>query len=188
MPTITPFLWFDAQAEDAMRFYTSIFPSTKVLAVHRAGDRVMSVEFELQGQKFMGLNAGPVYTFNEAVSFFVAVETQAEVDDYWAKLTADGGKPGRCGWLKDKFGLSWQIIPKALARMLNDKDPAKAGRVMSAMLQMSKIDVAGLQQPKEHPLNPAIITWLMIGQNAAPVVAQSEARELPQHLGHVLLD
>ncbi len=147
MPTITPFLWFDAQAEDAMRFYTSIFPDTTVLAVHRAGDRVMSVEFELQGQKFMGLNAGPVFQFNEAISFFVAVETQDEVDEYWTKLTADGGAPGRCGWCKDKFGLSWQVIPNALGRLMGGGgDPARAKRVVDAMLAMSKIDVAALQR------------------------------------------
>ena len=146
MPTITPFLWFDTQAEEAMNFYASTFKRSKVLAVHRAHGQVMSVEFELEGQKFMALNAGPMYKFTEAVSFFVACETQQEIDDLWNKLTADGGSPSRCGWLKDKFGLSWQIIPTSLGRMLNDKSPARAKRVLDAMLQMNKLDVDALQQ------------------------------------------
>jgi predicted 3-demethylubiquinone-9 3-methyltransferase (glyoxalase superfamily) len=146
MPTITPFLWFDTQAEEAMNFYASVFKRSRVLAVHRAQGKVMSVEFELEGQKFMALNAGPMFTFTEAISFFVACETQHEIDDLWDKLLAGGGAPSRCGWLKDKFGLSWQIIPTSLGRMLNDKDPARAGRVMHAMLQMSKLDVTALQQ------------------------------------------
>jgi predicted 3-demethylubiquinone-9 3-methyltransferase (glyoxalase superfamily) len=106
----------------------------------------MSVEFELEGQRFMGLNAGPHYKFSEAVSFFITCETQQQIDELWTKLTADGGEPGRCGWLKDKFGLSWQVIPTALTRMLGDKDPAKSTRVMTAMMQMNKLDVATLQQ------------------------------------------
>jgi len=146
MPTITPFLWFDTQAEEAMNLYASIFKRSKVLSVNRAQGKVMTVEFELEGQKFMALNAGPHFRFNEAVSFFVACETQAEIDDLWTKLTADGGAESQCGWLKDKFGLSWQIIPKTLGRMLGDKDAAKAGRVMQAMMQMSRIDLAALQR------------------------------------------
>jgi predicted 3-demethylubiquinone-9 3-methyltransferase (glyoxalase superfamily) len=146
MPTITPFLWFDTQAEEAMNLYTSIFKRSKVLAVNRAQGKVMSVEFELEGQKFMGLNAGPVYKFNEAVSFFVACETQQEIDELWAKLTAGGGEPGRCGWLKDRFGLSWQVIPSALGRMLGDQDAARAGGVMQAMLQMNRLDLGTLQR------------------------------------------
>lgn len=106
----------------------------------------MSVNFELEGQRFMALNAGPMYKFSEAVSFFVGCETQAEIDDLWAKLTADGGAAGRCGWLKDKFGLSWQIVPTALTRMLGDQDGAKSGRVVNAMMQMDKLDLARLQQ------------------------------------------
>jgi predicted 3-demethylubiquinone-9 3-methyltransferase (glyoxalase superfamily) len=149
MPTITPFLWFDTQAEDAMTFYTSIFKRSKVISVHRAQGKVMSVEFELEGQKFMGLNAGPHFKFTEAVSFFVGCETQREIDDLWARLIADGGAPSRCGWLKDKFGLSWQIIPNALGRMLNDKDAVKSERVMNAMLQMEKLDVDLLQRAYE---------------------------------------
>jgi len=146
MPTITPFLWFDTQAEEAMNFYAGVFKRSKVLSVNRAQGKVMSVEFELGGQKFMALNAGPMYKFTEAVSFFVACETQAEIDDLWDALTAEGGSPSRCGWLKDKFGLSWQIIPTALGRMLNDTDPGRAGRVMNAMLQMNKLDVGQLRR------------------------------------------
>jgi len=145
MPSITPFLWFDTQAEEAMNFYAGVFKRSKVLSVNRAQGKVMSVEFELEGQKFMALNAGPMYKFTEAVSFFVACETQLEIDNLWDKLTAEGGSPSRCGWLKDKFGLSWQIIPTALGRLLNDKDPGRAGRVMNAMLQMNKLDIGQLQ-------------------------------------------
>ena len=145
MLTITPFLWFDSQAEEAMNFYTSIFKRSKVLSVSRAQGRVMSVQFELEGQKFMGLNAGPAFKFNEAVSFFVGCETQQEIDELWENLTSGGGEPSRCGWLKDKFGLSWQIVPNDLGRMLSDPDPAKAGRVMQAMLAMNKLDVKQLR-------------------------------------------
>jgi len=146
MLSITPFLWFDTQAEQAMQFYTSIFPRSKVVAVHRNGDQVMSVTWELEGQRFMGLNAGPHFTFNEAVSFFVACETQQEVDELWDKLLAGGGTPSRCGWLKDRFGLSWQIIPTVLPALLGDADGEKAGRAMQAMLKMVKIDGAALQR------------------------------------------
>jgi predicted 3-demethylubiquinone-9 3-methyltransferase (glyoxalase superfamily) len=146
MPTISPFLWFDTQAEEAMNLYTSIFKNSKVITVNKAGDRVMSVEFELEGQRFMGLNAGPMYKFNPSVSFFISVETQAEVDALWDQLLAGGGRPDRCGWLQDKFGLSWQVIPKALPKLLFSNDPAKAKRAMDAMMTMSKIDVAALQK------------------------------------------
>jgi predicted 3-demethylubiquinone-9 3-methyltransferase (glyoxalase superfamily) len=149
MPKITPFLWFDTQAEEAMNFYASIFKRSKVISVNRAQGRVISVDFELEGQRFMALNAGPPFKFNEAVSFFVGCETQQEIDELWAKLTADGGSPGRCGWLKDKFGLSWQIVPNALGEMLGDKDPAKAKRAMDAMLQMNKLDLAKLRSAFE---------------------------------------
>ncbi|HEX5073404.1 MAG TPA: VOC family protein [Gemmatimonadaceae bacterium] len=146
MLTITPFLWFDTQAEDAMNYYASIFPRAKALAVHRANGQVMSVEYELEGQKFMALNGGPQFTFNEAVSFFVGCDTQQEIDALWDKLTADGGSPSRCGWLKDKFGLSWQIIPKKLGSLLGGGgDPARAKRVLDAMLQMEKLDERRLQ-------------------------------------------
>ena len=146
MPTITPFLWFDTQAEDAMNFYASIFKRSKVLSVNRAQGKVMSVQFELEGQKFMGLNAGPMFTFNEAVSFFVGCESQQEIDELWEKLTSGGGEPSRCGWLKDKFGLSWQIVPNTLGQMLSDKDAARAGRVMQAMLAMKRIVIADLEK------------------------------------------
>lgn len=147
MKKITPFLWFDTQAEDAMNFYVSIFKNSKVGSVSRGPDgKVFSVTFELDGQEFMGLNAGPRFKFNESISFFVNCENQAEVDELWTKLTADGGEESMCGWLKDKFGLWWQIIPKQLGELMGDPDPAKAQRVTQAMLQMKKIDVAGLQQ------------------------------------------
>ena len=145
MLTVTPFLWFDTEAEDAMAFYASIFPRSQTLSVTRSQGRVMSVAFELEGQKFIALNAGPHFKFNEAVSFFVGCETQNEIDELWGKLTADGGAAGRCGWLKDKFGLSWQIVPNSLGRMLSNSDPVRSKRVMDAMLQMNKLDVARLQ-------------------------------------------
>ena len=145
MPTITPFLWFDTQAEEAMNFYASIFKGSKIISVSRAQGKVMSVTFELEGQKIMALNAGPHFKFNEAISFFVGCETQQEIDELWAKLSADGGASSRCGWLKDKFGLSWQIVPNALGRMLSDKDAAKSKRTLDAMLQMEKLDLNRLQ-------------------------------------------
>jgi predicted 3-demethylubiquinone-9 3-methyltransferase (glyoxalase superfamily) len=141
MPTITPFLWFDGQAQEAMTFYTSIFKDSKVIS-----SNPMSVQFELQGQRFIGLNAGPHHKFNPAVSFFIEVETQAEIDNYWNKLLSDGGRPDQCGWLQDKFGLSWQVIPKALPQLLSDPDQAKANRALDAMLKMTKIDLAELQR------------------------------------------
>ena len=147
MQKITPFLWFDTQAEEAMNFYTSIFKNSKVLGVAPGPNgRAMSVNFELEGQEFIGLNAGPAFQFNESISFLVDCKTQEEVDELWEKLTADGGEEGRCGWLKDKYGLSWQIIPTALNEMLSDPDPEKAGRAMQAMLEMNKIDIEGLQR------------------------------------------
>ena len=146
MPTITPFLWFDTQAEEAMNFYTSVFKRSKVTSINRAQGKVMSVQFELEGQKFMALNAGPQFPFTEAISFFVGCETQEEIDELWAKLTADGGATSRSGWLKDRFGLSWQIIPNALGRMLNDTNAAKSKQVMNALLQMDKLDLKRLQE------------------------------------------
>ena len=146
MKKITPFLWFDTQAEEAMNFYVSVFKNSKVNSVARGPDgKAFTVSFELDGQEFMGLNAGPQFKFNEAVSFFVNCENQAEVDELWAKLTADGGEESMCGWLKDKYGLSWQIIPKALGELMGDPDPVKSQRVMQAMLQMQKIIVADLE-------------------------------------------
>ena len=150
MPTITPFLWFDTQAEEAMNFYVSIFERSRVVKVDRAQGKVMSVEFELEGQRFLGLNAGPHHKFNEAISFFVACETQAEIDALWTKLLAGGGRPDQCGWLKDRYGLSWQIIPTALHTLLGDPDPGRAGRAMKAMLQMQKIDIAELQRAADE--------------------------------------
>ena len=147
MKKITPFLWFDTQAEEAMNFYVSIFKNSKALGVTPGPNGTFqSVNFELEGQEFIGLNAGPQFKFNESISFLVNCETQAEVDELWEKLTADGGEESMCGWLKDKYGLSWQIIPIALGKLLGDQDPEKAGRVMQAMLQMRKIDIAGLKQ------------------------------------------
>jgi predicted 3-demethylubiquinone-9 3-methyltransferase (glyoxalase superfamily) len=152
MQKITPFLWFDANAEEAVAFYTSVFKDSKVLATARYGEAgpgpkgsVMTMKFVLNGQEFIALNAGPHFQFNEAVSFVVNCETQQEVDDYWTKLTT-GGKEVQCGWLKDKFGLSWQITPTILPQLLQDKDPQKANRVMQAMMKMVKIDIEGLKR------------------------------------------
>jgi predicted 3-demethylubiquinone-9 3-methyltransferase (glyoxalase superfamily) len=146
MLTIAPFLWFESQAEEAMNFYASIFPRSKAISVNGAQGRVMSVEYELEGQRFIALNGGPMYRFNEAVSVLVSCETQDEIDALWKKLTADGGEPGRCGWLKDKFGLSWQVVPTSLGKFLSGGgDPARAKRVMDVFCQMSKFDIGQLQ-------------------------------------------
>lgn len=146
MLTVTPYLWFDNQAEEAMTFYATIFPRPKQLSVARMGGQVMMAEFEIEGQKFMALNGGPMYKFTEAVSFFVSCTTQQEIDTLWEKLSADGGEPGRCGWLKDKFGLSWQIVPAALGSLMSSGDPAKSQRVGAALMSMNKLDIAGLQK------------------------------------------
>jgi predicted 3-demethylubiquinone-9 3-methyltransferase (glyoxalase superfamily) len=143
MHKITPFLWFNGQAEEAARFYTSIFKHSRIESVSP-----MSSTFFLDGQKFMALNGGPQFKFTEAISFFVNCDTQHEIDGLWEKLSA-GGEPGRCGWLKDKFGVSWQVIPSVLGDMLQDEDEDKSGRVMQAMLQMSKIDIAELKRAYE---------------------------------------
>ena len=152
MQKITPFLWFDGKSEEAMKFYVSIFKNSKVVSVTRYGDAgpgpkgsVMSATFQLEGQQFYALNGGPQFTFTPAISMFVSCETQKEVDKLWEKLS-EGGRKDRCGWLQDKYGLSWQIIPTALGKMLQDKDSAKANRVMQAMLQMDKIDIKRLKQ------------------------------------------
>lgn len=151
MQKITTFLWFDDQAEEAVQHYTSVFPDSRVIDVQRYGEAgpgeagtVMTVAFELAGQRFTALNGGPEFTFNEAVSLYVDCADQAEVDRYWEKL-GEGGEEGPCGWLKDKFGLSWQIIPRALTELLGDPDPARSGRVMKAMLGMRKLDVQALE-------------------------------------------
>ena len=145
MQKITPFLWFDGNAEEAMNDYVSIFKNARVLNVSRVNGKVMSVTFELEGQRFMGLNGGPQFKFTEAISLFVNCETQAEVDELWEKLS-QGGAKGRCGWLKDRYGLSWQIIPAALVKLIGDPDPEKSQAVMQAMLKMNKIVIEDLQR------------------------------------------
>jgi len=151
MPKPTPFLWFDSQAEEAAKFYTSIFPNSKIGTIARYGasgpgpaGSVMSVAFDLDGQSFTALNAGPHFKFNEAISFVVACRTQDEIDQYWSGLSAGGGSEGQCGWLKDKYGLSWQIVPANNAELT--KDPARANRVMQAVLGMKKLDMAELER------------------------------------------
>lgn len=146
MRGITPSLWFDGNAEEAMRFYVSIFDDAEVLDVTRQGPdgAAIAVSFRLQGQQFIAINGGPEFPFTEAVSFTIHCESQEEVDSFWEKLT-DGGQPHRCGWLKDRYGLSWQVVPDALIEMLGDADPEKAQRVVQAMLQMEKIDVPALR-------------------------------------------
>ena len=155
MQKITPFLWFDTEGEDAARFYTSVFPNSRIVDIQRYGEAgprdagtVMTVAFELEGQRFVALNGGPDFTFNEAISFEVECEDQDEVDRYWDTLT-DGGEPGPCGWLKDKFGVSWQIVPKRLSALLADEDRERAQRVMGAMLRMGKIEIAALEEAAE---------------------------------------
>jgi predicted 3-demethylubiquinone-9 3-methyltransferase (glyoxalase superfamily) len=151
MKKITPFLWFDTQAEEAMNFYVSLFKNSKVNSVSRKPDgMVFTVSFELDGQEFMGLNAGPMFKFTEAVSMYVNCEDQAEVDYFWDAFMMNGGKEPSCGWLKDKYGLSWQIVPKQLHELLGDPDPEKSERVMQAMLTMEKIVVADLQKAYEN--------------------------------------
>ena len=153
MQNITPFLWFDKEAEEAANFYVSIFKDAKILTVSRYGDagpgpkgQAMVVKFELMGQVFMALNGGPHFKFTEAISFLVDCDSQEEVDYHWEKLLAGGGQPSQCGWLKDKYGLSWQIVPTILGQLMADKDPEKSKRVMQAMLKMVKLDVAGLKR------------------------------------------
>jgi predicted 3-demethylubiquinone-9 3-methyltransferase (glyoxalase superfamily) len=156
MQRITPFLWFDDQAEEAVKFYTSIFKNSKVGRVLRYDENaakaagrplgsVLTIEFEIAGHKFTALNGGPEFKFNESISFVVHCDTQNEVDYFWDKLTADGGRESACGWLRDKFGVSWQVTPTVLIDMLHDKNSEKAGRVMKAMLQMQKIDIGKLK-------------------------------------------
>lgn len=142
---ITPFLWFDGRAEEAMNHYVSIFKNSKVLSTNRFNGKVLTVTFELEGQRFMALNAEPLFKFTEAISFFVSCESQEEVDQLWEKLSS-GGEKSRCGWLKDKFGLSWQVIPTALMRLMSDPDPKKSNAVMQEMLKMNKIVIKDLQR------------------------------------------
>ena len=157
MQKITPFLWFDDNAEEAVNLYVSIFKNSKINSVSRYGDvgpgqpgKVMTMSFELEGQAFTALNGGPQYKFTEAISLEVNCTTQAEVDELWGKLIADGGEPGRCGWLKDKFGLSWQIVPTAMMELFQGPDPAGSQRAMAAMLKMSKLDLAVLRRAYEQ--------------------------------------
>jgi predicted 3-demethylubiquinone-9 3-methyltransferase (glyoxalase superfamily) len=158
MQKVTPFLWFKDNAEDAVKFYTSIFKNSKIGRILRYSEEVakvsqsgqpagsvLTIEFEIEGQKFVALNGGPEFQFNESISFVVNCETQKEVDYFWEKLTADGGEESQCGWLRDKFGVSWQVTPTALIDMLHDKDTKKSERVMKAMLQMQKIDIEKLK-------------------------------------------
>ena len=152
MPAITPFLWFDTEAEEAAELYCSVFPSSRVLSVSRYGEggpgpagQAMTVEFELDGQRFVALNGGPQYTFTEAVSLQIDCADAAEVDHYWERLT-DGGEPGRCGWLKDRYGLSWQVVPRGLAEVLSDPDPQRGARAVQAMMGMSKLDLDALRR------------------------------------------
>ena len=154
---ITPFLWYDNQAEEAMNFYVSIFKNSRVLGVTRYGKSgpgpegsVLTAAFELEGQKFTALNGGPRFKFNESVSFVVNCETQEEIDYFWEKLSSDGGQESQCGWLKDKFGLSWQVVPTILPELISSKDPKKSERVMQAIMQMKKLDLAKLKQAAEQ--------------------------------------
>jgi predicted 3-demethylubiquinone-9 3-methyltransferase (glyoxalase superfamily) len=156
MHKITPFLWFDGKAEEAAKFYVSIFKNSRIMDITRYGEAgpgpkgsAMTVRFELDGQEFIGLNGGPQYKFTEAVSFSVDCKTQEEVDDFWEKLS-EGGEQGQCGWLKDKYGLSWQVNPTVLSQMLSDPDPEKSKRVVEAMLRMKKIDIKRLRQAYEQ--------------------------------------
>jgi len=156
MSEITPFLWFDHHAEEAMNIYVSIFPNSRVIELKHWPEgspypkgSAQAVVFELDGRRFMGMDAGPRFKFTEAISMFVSCQDQGEVDYYWEQLTADGGEEGMCGWLKDKFGLSWQIVPVQLMEALGDPDPGRAGRATEAMLKMRKIDVAAIQAAAE---------------------------------------
>jgi len=159
MQRITPCLWFDTQGEEAARHYTSIFPNSKIVNVAHYNDagpgepgRVMIVEFELDGVRFTALNGGPQFKFNEAVSLQIACETQEDVDYYWDKLTADGGEEGPCGWLKDRYGVSWQVVPTAVPRLLGSDDPERAERVTAAIMGMKKIDIAELERAAAEPV------------------------------------
>ena len=143
--TITPFLWFNDQAEEAMQLYTSLFQHSRIVAVNRAGDRVMSGTFVMDGRTYHAFNGGPHFQFNEAISLMITCDTQEEIDRYWNALTADGGQESRCGWLKDRFGLSWQVVPRILLPLLQHPDREKAMRVQQAMLGMKKLDIEGLE-------------------------------------------
>jgi predicted 3-demethylubiquinone-9 3-methyltransferase (glyoxalase superfamily) len=162
MQKISPFLWFDNQAEEAANYYVSVFKNAKIISTthyNKAGSQVsgqaegsvMTVAFQLNGQDFTALNGGPNFTFSEAVSFVIQCDNQQEVDEYWDKFIADGGEEGQCGWLKDKFGLSWQVVPAELETVLNDPDPARAERAMQAMITMKKLDINAMKQAADQP-------------------------------------
>ena len=150
MPAISPFLWFDDQAEDAANFYVSIFPNSRVVSTMKAQGRVLGVTFELDGRTVMALNGGPRFHFTEAISLFVSCDGQEEIDRYWDRLLEGGGEPSMCGWLKDRYGLSWQVVPSALGGMMADSDPQRAQRVMEALLQMRKIDLPALERARQE--------------------------------------
>ncbi|MEW6442589.1 MAG: VOC family protein [bacterium] len=161
MQKITPFLWFDDQAEEAARFYVSVFRNSRIVKVARYGEAgakasgrakgsVMTVAFELEGQPFVALNGGPIFTFSPAISFAVSCDTQKDIDDLWKKLS-DGGEEGECGWLKDKYGVSWQVVPTFIGEMMSDADPEKSERVTQALLQMKKLDIEGLKRAYGQP-------------------------------------
>lgn len=155
MPKVTPFLWFDAQAEEAANFYCSIFPNSRIGKVTRYGKAgpgpegsVLTIVFFLDGQEFTALNAGPMFKFTEAISFVIPCKDQNEIDHYWSKLAGGGGEESQCGWLKDKFGLSWQVVPASLGELMSDPDPQKSNRVMQTLLKMKKLDIAALQKAR----------------------------------------
>jgi predicted 3-demethylubiquinone-9 3-methyltransferase (glyoxalase superfamily) len=157
MQKITPCLWFNDNAEEAVKFYVSIFPNSRIVNEARYGDagpgpkgQIMTMTFELAGQRFMALNGGPKFRFTEAISLMVDVESQAELDEMWNKLLQGGGQPSQCGWLKDRYGLSWQVVPTKLGQMMADKDPERSKRVMTALLQMSKLDLPALEEAYAH--------------------------------------
>lgn len=159
MQKITPFLWFDHQAEEAVNFYTRIFSNSKIMDIARYGEAgpgpagsVMTVSFQIEGQQFVALNGGPVFNFTPAISFVVDCKTQEEVDRLWERLSAGGGETGQCGWLTDRYGISWQVVPTRLAELASDPDPAKANRVMQAMLTMTRIDIAALEAAYAEPV------------------------------------
>ena len=156
MPSITPNLWFDTEAEEAAEFYCSIFPNSRIVAKSHYGEagprdagKVMTVDWELDGQRFTGINGGPNFKFDEAISFLISCEDQDEIDYYWERLTADGGEEGPCGWVKDRFGLSWQVVPKGIDELVGDPDAAKSQRAMKAMLGMRKLDIGELRRAAE---------------------------------------
>lgn len=176
VPAVTPMLWFDKDLEEAIAYYKRIFPDVVVHGIQRGPDgKAFTAQFAIGGQELMGLNAGPQFRFNEAVSFHVACKDQAEVDHYWDALTADGGQESNCGWLKDKYGLSWQIIPDALPECLGDPDPVKAGRAMQAMLGMRRLDVQALYDARDGKATKATVAATRKGAKTAKEIGQDVA-------------